>query len=343
LRDKLPARSTSIKDIAEAANVSSSTVSRALAGSALISTETADRVRAIARERGFHVSAAARSLVTGRTNIIGLVVVTLADPFIGEVAEAVDAAAQSRGYSVMLGSSGADPDQELRVLRDLEERRVAGAVVSASHVGDAYLARLEQMKVPMVLLNSHRIGEAICSVRIDNVTAAEAATRYLRHLGHERIAYLGHRFGYQSEEERRLGFLRAMNAPAEPIVAYGDSTAEGGVRAMEELLARPATERPSAVFCYNDVSAFGALHATRRAGLRVPDDVSIVGFDDLPLASYANPPLTTVRQPRREMGRIAMDALFTLIGGGTPDASTLVRGELIVRDSSAPPSRRRDV
>lgn len=107
---------------------------------------------------------------------------------------------------------------------------------------------------------------------------------------------------------------------------------------MEELLARPAAERPTAVFCYNDVSALGALHAVRRAGLRVPDDMSIVGFDDLALAPYANPPRTTVRQPRREMGRIAMEALFMLIGGGTPDSSTLVRGELIVHDSSAPPA-----
>jgi DNA-binding LacI/PurR family transcriptional regulator len=333
---------TSIKDIAQAANVSPSTVSRALSGNPLISPATAERIRRIARERGFHVSAAARSLVTGRTNIIGLVVVALADPFVGDVVEAVEAVAHTKGCSVMLATSGADPERELRVVRELEEQRVAGVVVSASHVGDQYLTRLADMKVPIVILNSHRLGETVCSVRIDNVTASETATRYLLQLGHARVAYLGHRFGYQSDAERHAGYLRALDAagvpPVPELIVYGDSTLEGAMRAMEELLSRPV--RPTAVFCYNDLSAIGALRAARVAGLQVPRDVSIMGFDDLPIAPYVDPPLSTVHQPRRRMGELAAQNLFTLIEGSSVDSTQLIRGELIVRESTAPPGSR---
>jgi LacI family transcriptional regulator, repressor for deo operon, udp, cdd, tsx, nupC, and nupG len=235
------------------------------------------------------------------------------------------------------------PEREIQIVREFAEQRVAGVVVSASHVGDQYLTRLADMKVPIVMLKSHCLGDVVCSVRIDNLTASEAATRYLLQLGHERVAYLGHRLGYQSDAERHTGYVRALQAAGRDaesqLIVYGDSTIEGAIRAMDGLLTLPT--RPTGVFCHNDLSAIGAIRAVRLARLRVPGDISIMGFDDLPIAPYLDPPLTTVHQPRRRMGELAMGALFDLIDGGSTDATQLIRGELIVRESTAPPATKR--
>lgn len=329
----------SIKDIARAANVSHSTVSRALRNSPLVSPQTAEQIRKIAREANFRISAVARSLATGRTNTLGVVVTTIADPFAAEVVQGVEDAANSHSYSVILANSGADPEREMRVVHSFEERRVDGILVTSSRVGNLYVGHLAEMKVPIVLINNQHPEEFVYSVMIDNVAASEEATRHLISLGHRRIAYIGDRGGYQSESERRQGYCRALadaNVPCvTELIRQADSTPQGAILVMDELL--QLSEPPTAIFCYNDITAVGALLAARRHGLSVPGDLSIMGFDDLPLASYLSPALTTIRQPMRDMGRQATDILFRLLSGGTAESSRHVRGELIVRESTAPP------
>jgi len=336
-QDSLP---LSIKDIARAAKVSHSTVSRALRDSSLVSPETAERIKRIARESHFRVSAVGRSLATGRTNSIGVVVTTISDPFIAEVVTAVEDTANARRYSVILASSKSDPEREMKVVQSFEERRVDGILVLASRVGSVYMPMLAQMKIPIVLINSQHPGEFIYSVSIDNSAGARAATRFLIQLGHKRIGYVGDRAGTPSSATRLAGYRLALeraNIPfLQELTAEGDVHPEGGLRATQRLLSLP--DRPTAIFCYNDMTAMGALNAAWQIGLRIPEDISIIGFDDLAIASYTIPPLTTVRQPKHDMGRMATEILLNLLAGSTSETSRSVQGELIVRESTAPPA-----
>ncbi len=331
----------SIKDIAQAAQVSHSTVSRAIRHSSLVNGDTGDRIRQIARRMGYRPSAVARSLVTKKTWTIGVVVTTIADPFIAEIVGGIEETANIHGYSVFLANSNADPEREMKVVHSFHERRVDGILVTASRVGALYLPLLNELKVPIVLINNQYPGEFAHSVLIDSVTAGRAATEHLIRLGHKRIAYIGDRFGFQSDTERFTGYRQALEladlAFLPELVVHGEGNAESGGPAMERLLA--LSELPTAIFCYNDMTALGALRKIRECGLSVPGDISIVGFDDLFIASYTEPLLTTIRQPRRQMGCMAMEMLLKLFSGEQGNASNTVNGELIVRESTAPPKR----
>lgn len=330
----------SIKDIARAAQVSHSTVSRALRDSPLVNPETRALIQKIAAEKGYTVSAVARSLVTRRTNTIGVVVTSIADPFVGEVVGGIEEFALARGYSVILATCHADPEREQRAVRSFQERRVDGILVTASRVGALYMPMLEEMKVPIVLINNQHPGEFACHVSIDNPAGARAVTAHLVELGHRRIGYIGDRFGLHSDDERSAGYramLKRAGIGFDPLlVANGDGGAENGARAMHNLL--DLADPPTAVFCYNDMSAYGAMRAARERRMRVPQEISIAGFDDLFLSSYTDPPLTTVRQPMQEMGRDAADILLNLLAGGKP-RSVFKPGTLIPRQSTS--ARRR--
>jgi DNA-binding LacI/PurR family transcriptional regulator len=204
------------------------------------------------------------------------------------------------------------------------------------------LGHFAEMKVPIVLINNQHPEEFVYSVMIDNVGASEQATRHLIDLGHRRIAYIGDRGGFQSDSERREGYKKALAsvdiAYAPELIRQADSTPDTAMQAVDQLLA--LDEPPTALFCYNDITAVGALLAARRHGCKVPDDLSVMGFDDLPLASYLNPTLTTIRQPMRDMGRQATSILFRLLDGAAVENSARVRGELIVRESTSAPRPR---
>jgi DNA-binding LacI/PurR family transcriptional regulator len=332
-----PLRQPSIKDIAKLARVSHSTVSRALQNSPLVNEKTAEKIRQIARESGYRASAVARGLVTKRTRTIGLVVTTVADPFASEVVSGIEQAANDRGYAVFLAESNGEPERERKIVQSFAERRVDGIVVTSSRVGALYLPLLSEMMVPIVLVNNQHPGAFVHSVTIGNLEGSRAAARHLMGLGHRRIAYLGGQFGYQSDTERFAGYREALDAAGIPffpeLVVHGDGKPEEAMRAMEKLLALP--EPPTAVCCYNDMSALGAMRSIRLRGLRVPEDISVVGFDDLFLASYTQPPLTTVRQPMRRMGQLAMESLFRLMSGEESEIRIRVDAELIVRESTA--------
>jgi LacI family transcriptional regulator/LacI family repressor for deo operon, udp, cdd, tsx, nupC, and nupG len=326
----------SIKDVARAANVSHSTVSRALRNSPLVNAETRAMIQKIAEETGYTVSAVGRSLVTRRTNTLGVVVTTIADPFAGEVVGGIEEFALSRDYSIILASGHSDPELELRAVHSLHERRVDGILVMASRIGARYLQMLSGMRVPIVLINSHHPGDFIHSVRIDDVAGARLATRHLIDLGHRRIGYIGDKMGFQSDIDRMTGYRRTLEEADLPfvpeLVGHGDGTPESGMSAMQRLLNQE--ERPTAVFCYNDRLAIGAMRAVRERGLRLPGDVSICGYDDLYLSSYTDPPLTTIQQPKREMGMQAGEILLQLLAGEKPE-SRMTSGALVVRKSTA--------
>jgi DNA-binding LacI/PurR family transcriptional regulator len=330
---------TTIKDIARAANVSHATVSRALRNSPLVSPETTEKIQRIARESDYRASAVARSLVTKRTFTVGVVVTSIADPFVAEVVSGIEETANDHGYSVFLANSNADPEREMKVVHSFEERRVDGVVVTSSRVGALYVPKLAQMEVPIVLLNNQHASEFAHSVMIANIDASRAATRHLLQLGHERIAYIGDQYGVQSETERLTGYRTALEEAGIPIreefAVQGNGKPEGGITAMAALLAQP--NRPTAVFCYNDMTAIGAIRSIKNHGLKVPEDISVVGFDDLVLSQYTDPPLTTIHQPMRRMGNLAMETLLELLSGSTSAYNIKVPGELVVRQSTSRP------
>ncbi|HEY1648842.1 MAG TPA: LacI family DNA-binding transcriptional regulator [Terracidiphilus sp.] len=330
-------RQPSIKDIARLARVSHPTVSRALQNSPLVNAQTAAKIRKIADEAGYRASAVARGLVTRRTRTIGLVVTTVADPFASEVACGVEQTANDHGYSVFLADSNADPAREKKVVQAFAERRVDGIIVTSSRVGALYLPLLAEMMVPIILVNDQYPGAFVHSVMITNLEGMRAAAEHLVGLGHRRIAYLGDQFGYQSDAERLAGYRAALDGagipPMPELVVRGDGKAEAAMAAMEKLLV--LAQPPTAVCCYNDMSALGAMRQIRVRGLRVPEDISVAGFDDLFFASYTQPPLTTVRQPMRRMGQLAMENLFKLMSGEESVAQVKVDTELVVRESTA--------
>jgi DNA-binding LacI/PurR family transcriptional regulator len=330
-------RQLSIKDIARIARVSHPTVSRALQNSPLVNAKTAEKIRQIADEAGYRASAVARGLVTRRTRTIGLVVTTVADPFASEVVCGIEQTANDHGYSVFLADSNADPERERKVVRAFAERRVDGIIVTSSRVGALYLPMLEEMQVPIVLVNDQYPGAFVHSVMISNLAGMRAASEHLIALGHRRIAYLGDEFGYQSDVERHAGYRAALESAALGLApelhVQGNGRPEGAMRAMDQLLSLASP--PTAVCCYNDMSALGAMRQIRARGLRVPEDISVTGFDDLFFAGYIEPPLTTVRQPMRHMGQMAMESLIRLMSGEESVPQIRVDAELVVRASTA--------
>ncbi len=331
----------SIKDIAKAAGVSHSTVSRALRNSPLVNPETAVYIRRLAQEMGYMPSAVAQSLVTRQTRTIGLVVTFISDPFVDRIVDGIEDRATTAGYSVFLSSSQGDPEREMEVVETFHRRRVDGVIVLASRVGHLYGERLEEMRVPIVLVNNQADGEYLYSVSADDEQGAREAVRHLLHLGHRRIGYIGTSFRPPSNLRRLAGYRAEMEQagiPFDPDLAVVADTLhdlESGRLGLEPLLAAGAT----AVFCYNDRTAIGLLLAARERGIDVPGSLSVVGFDDIEASWYVTPPLTTVHQPRLEMGRRAMQMLLDLLAERSV-SDQLLPCRLVVRESTAPPPNR---
>ena len=329
--------SASIKDIARLAGVSHSTVSRALRNSPLIPPGTAARIQKIAQETGYTASAIARSLVTNKTEAIGVVVTSIADPFNGEVVAGIEEFANRHGYTVILATSQASAEREIAAVRSFQARRVDGVLVASSRVGALHQPLLSELHIPIVLLNNQHPSAFMHSVLFDNANGAYQATRHLVELGHKRIAYLGDRFGLHSDEERYQGYRRMMTEAglrvSNSLLAHGDGKPEGAQQAARKLLS--STARPTAIVSYNDMSALGVLREAAARGIAVPGELSVTGFDDIFFAAYLRPPLTTVRQPMKELGRRAMELLLALLRGESAAKIVTVEGDLIVRGSTA--------
>jgi DNA-binding LacI/PurR family transcriptional regulator len=334
----------SIKDIAKAAGVSHSTVSRALSDSPLVSDGTKARIQRLADEMGYSPNSLARSLVTRQTYTVGVVVTTIADPFIAAVVQGIEATAQDHGYTVILCNSGAVPEREIAAVETLRSKRVDGVIVTSSRVGALYLDHLERFGVPIVLINNHNeeSGRYTFTVTVDNQHGGRLVTQHLIDLGHRRIAYVTAPADHSSDADRMTGYQQALSEAgleSDPSwIVPGNGRADGGERALETL--RGLDVLPSAVFCYNDMTAVGLVTAARQVGLSVPQDLAVVGFDDIPFATYCHPPLTTIAQPKIEMGQLAMEMALSLmsIGDESTDEEELsnivVQGKLIVRAST---------
>jgi DNA-binding LacI/PurR family transcriptional regulator len=327
----------SIKDIAREAGVSHSTVSRALSNSSLVKAETKERISQLAKEMGYTPNTVARSLVRRRTETLGLVVSTVADPFAAEVVRGIEETAFDNGFSVLLCESSNNRDREIAAVRMLREKRVDGIVVSASTVGDFYMPLLDELDIPIVLVNREQGTEYTYSIATDDIHGGALAVTYLLRLGHRRIGVITGPVQSQSSHNRLQAYRQTIEELGIPfdsqLIVPGDGKADGGHSGADCLL--DASYPPTAVFCYNDLTAIGTIRAIKNRGLRVPDDVSVIGFDDIPFAEYIDPPLTTVRQHRYTMGGLATEMILALLNGKSPEANIYLKGDLIVRESCA--------
>jgi DNA-binding LacI/PurR family transcriptional regulator len=325
-----------IKDIAKAAGVSHTTVSRALKDNPVISAETTALIQKLAQEMGYTPSAVAQSLLSQQTLTVGMVVTSIADPFVVKVVDGVESVAQTAGYSIFLSSSQNNPDQEMAVVETFHRRRVDAIIVTASRVGSLYTSQLDQIQVPIVLINNQEEGKYLHSVAIDDEQGAQLAVQHLLDLRHRRIAYVGMPNRPKSNRRRLAGYqtaLKQANINADPeLIFLPDATRdfEQGQMAFKAL----ATTDATAVFCYNDVVAIGLLFACHQHNVSVPQELSIIGFDDIETAEYVTPPLTSIHQPCFKMGELAMNMVLDLLAGQEVQ-DKILSGTLVTRGSTA--------
>jgi LacI family transcriptional regulator len=331
--------------VAEAAGVSASTVSRALAGNPSISPSTAKRVRRAATRLDYVPNHHARSLRTRTSGTIGLIVSDVANPFFGEVARGVEEEAQRLGYAVILCDSDAEPLREIENFRFLCQKGVDGLLVTAARSMAERSIDWRGHDVPVVYMDVSQDATGVSFVASDNRGGARVAAEHLIGMGHRRIAFLRGPANRSTLTDRFAGYRQALRGarirPSTRLVLDCASSQEGGHEAALRLLRTQAVSAVTAVMAANDVMAFGVLAAFGEQGVKVPDDISVVGFDDVEVARVVG--LTTVSQPRREMGRLGMRALLQLIHDpqSAPEATVLPTELVVRRTTSAPASRMR--
>lgn len=334
------ANTITIERIAELAEVSRSTVSRVLNNHPNVRSNVRLRVLQVMSDYEYTPHAAARSLAGSRTDTINLLVprtvgVVFAEPFFSSIIESVAETCSNLGYFLMLSMITSDMEQSFynRVLRG---RNIDGVILASNDIDDPILPLLIKDCVPLVLIGRHPYLQTLSCIDAENREGARQAVAHLIGLGHSRIGTITGPLQMEAALARRNGYKQALLEAGIPIsptlIAHGDFTQESGYRAMQRLLCMEP--RPTAIFAASDVMADGALRAIREAGLAVPDDLALVGFDDSPLAQYSTPPLTSVRQPLAEMGAAAVRALITQIRNPDPPTTQMyLPTTLVVRQS----------
>lgn len=333
-------RGVTILDVAREAGVSPSTVSRVLNNGDHVRLDKRARVLTAMTRLGYVVNQQARSLAGGRSNVIGLLVHEVGVPYAGEIIRGIEEELVAAQYELMLYTTHRRKTKESTYVATLTRGMTDGLLLVLPLNPQAYLETLHHQRFPYVVVDYQGFDDFSPSVIAKNHQAAFAATSYLIGLGHQRIGFIAGNPDLSSAIQRLAGYRAALEAHALPfdptLVANGEFLQEGGYRAANALLDLP--KRPTAIFAANDMSAFGAMDAIRNRGLVIPDDISLMGFDDIPTAAVVRPALTTVRQPLVEMGRIATRMLLEIIGSPGHDLRRVeLDTELIIRESCRPP------
>ncbi|WP_312243058.1 DNA-binding transcriptional regulator CytR [Pantoea sp.] len=332
-----------MKDVAERAGVSTATVSRALMNPEKVSAATRHKVEQAVIAVGYSPHALSRNAKRGDSRTILILVPDICDPFFSEVIRGVEVTAAEEGYLVLIGDCAHQNQQEKTFMNLMLTRQIDGMVLLGSQL--PFDAGVEEQRnlPPMVMANEFAPEMELPTVHIDNLTAAFEAVNHLIHLGHRRIACIAGPEEMPLCQYRLQGYIQALrrnNMSVDPsLIVRGDFRFEAGVSALKKLMSLP--QPPRALFCHNDIMALGAIKEAKAMGLRVPQDLSVVGFDDIELSRYCDPSLTTVAQPRYAIGREAMLLLLEqLQGRRVNNGSRLLDFELKMRSSTAVPCRR---
>ncbi|MFK7801588.1 MAG: LacI family DNA-binding transcriptional regulator, partial [Anaerolineae bacterium] len=311
----------SIKDIAKEAGVAPSTVSRALKNHPRISEVMQLKIQALAVEMGYIPSESARHLAGKQSRTIGVAIPDFTDPFYMNILSGIEEVAIAHQHELFVGSFNQDVDRDRKLFDAFDQKRLAGFVVAGSLVDDAYLDR-ESGTIPAVLINHY---EYPFSVAIDQMRGVEMGVNHLISLGHRKIAYVALGTQTSSDSLRYQGYINALESagfPHNPAwVVSGDGGIAGGLTAADVLM--NLADPPTAIMCYNDRTAIGVINGLHQQAISVPNDVSVVGFDDLEIAAYFLPSLTTIQQPHVHLGRQAAEKLFALMHGASVQAELL--------------------
>lgn len=336
-----------VKDVAARAGVSHPTVSRALRDDPRVAPETAARIKQLASELGYVPSAAARSLKTNRTRVVGILVNRISDPFCSQVLDGIQDVLSDAGYCIFLSAANTEvTDPHSRTLRAIIEHRVDGLIICSMFVSAAHYAQLTAARHPLVIVHNLAPQDTRHTIYHDDRFGSSQLTRYLLDLGHTRIAFVGNTRKGRKVRDRLRGFRETVRRAGYSIpsdyICYDSPGAPLVVSdVVRNLMQLP--KPPTALVCYNDAVAIGAMETLRRMGKLVPRDCSVVGFDNISFSAYVHPLLTTFDQPKYELGRVAADMLLRQLGslgngGDAARSSITLRGSLLVRESTAPPA-----
>jgi DNA-binding LacI/PurR family transcriptional regulator len=330
-----------MKDVAGRAGVSVGTVSNVLNRPDLVSVTTRQRVLDAIAELGFVRNESARQLRAGVSRTIGLVVLDVSNPFFTDVAHGAEMRAAENGLVIMLCNSGQDVEREMRYLDLLEEHRVQGVLITPVGTDNSRLDLLVARGTPVVLVDRGTEHPNWCSVAVDDVLGGLIAVNHLIERGHRRIAFAGGPLALRQVQDRYFGAGKAMAEAGQSkgsltVVETAGLTLSAGLQAGEQIIGLPHADRPTAVFCANDLLALGVLQAVAGHGLRVPRDIAIVGYDDIDYAAAAAVPLSSVRQPRELIGRTATELLLDEMreGRSHQHRRVIFKPELALRPSS---------
>jgi len=337
----------SIRDVAKRAKVSIATVSRTLNNPSSVDPETARRVRLAVEELRYFPNSQARSLVSGRSRILGLIVSDITNPFFPELVKGFEHIAVHHGYEIMVSSTDYDSVRMAMCVRRLIERKVEGVAIMTSEMDHSLIEELVHARFPTVFLDIGSVHSLMSNIQVDYAHGVNQAADHLLQLGHSRIGFISGPLNLKSARFRRTAFLECLARRGiledEQVVTEGDHTIQGGLEAMTRLLNVPRP--PTAVLASNDLTAIGALRAVRRRGWSVPGDMSVIGFDDIHFAEFTEPPLTTVALSRLELAEKAVYALRQHIepctnGEPAHGAEYKITPALVIRQSTSHPRSR---
>ncbi|MEV0392042.1 LacI family DNA-binding transcriptional regulator [Polymorphospora rubra] len=331
-----------IRDVAKLAGVSTATVTRALRDEASVTAATKAKVRAAALRLDYVPSAAARALSRGRSNLLGLFVPDITNPFYAQVAQGLEDRAAEARYHCVIASSHLNPERERHLLTSFQDGTLAGLAATTVGTDEGFTTALGATRGPLVLVDRRPRGIKAPLVRTDNRKVTRGAISQLFEMGHTRIAMISGPRDFDTACQRLSGFRLAYKAAGtalpDELIRHGHLGEAGGYKAMNELL--ELDPRPTAVFCFNNLVTVGALKAIREAKLRIPTDISILAFDDMNLFPLVDPPISAIDQPAYEMGRAAADLLLRQLDGERGLGDVVLPATMIMRESLAPPSTR---
>ena len=330
-----------ITAVARRANVSIATVSRVINGSTKVNPKTAEHVREAIEALHFYPDTNARALGSGRSSLYGLIISDITNPFFPELVKAFEDIAVAHGQEVLIANTNYDPKRMEQCVSRMLQRKADGVAIMTSEMDNRLVDVFSRRRVPLVFLDTASVPSGVSNIRIDYDLGVSLAMDHLTALGHERIAFITGPLWLRSAHTRKLAFEAAMNTMHMPVAPHmiqsGDHRADGGFAAMQRILA--VSPPPTAVFCSNDLTAIGAMGAIHQFGLRIPEDISIIGYDDILLSAYTQPGLTTLRISRTEIASTAFRSLFERRSHPSADVEPpthCISPELIVRRSTAP-------
>jgi len=325
-----------IREIAKKAGVSTATVSRVVNGTAPVAERTEQRVRKAIEHLGYYPNSHARTLGSGKSQMYGLIISDITNPFFPEVVKYFEQIAVEHGQEVLIANTNYQPERMKICVRRMLERKVDGVAIMTSEMEPELIQVLKNRGVPIVFLDTGDVGSQISNILIDYDHGVGIAIDHLTSLEHRRIAFISGPPSLASARIRQQAFLAALHGKGlkcvDEYIGTGNHRIEGGQAAMERML--DLRVKPTAVLASNDLTAIGVVRAIHAAGLRVPEDISVVGFDDIELSSFLEPPLTTVRVSRAEIGTRAFTALYA--GNKNSGTAFRIATELIVRQSTGP-------